>query len=217
MVVLDAPGSVLAVACQSPEDERAVIASEQRQRAARAARRRRAASASSATARGAPSRRRRCCGWWPTLIGLELDRAQAPERASEAAVGDFLDDLSRASSPTARTSSPARGELGCDLADGASRARGARPAPAHRGGRLARPGADGRRARRARRRAHGARRTSCRARGCAPRPRGSRERASTARARDRGARPRRRPGKRVAAAVHASSRPRSPATPSPWP
>ena len=54
------------------------------------------------------------------LIGLELERAKAPERASEEAVGDFLEDL-LARRITDRENIVARaGELGCDLAAGAS-------------------------------------------------------------------------------------------------
>ena len=54
-----------------------------------------------------------------TLIALEVDRSTAPERASEAAVRDFLEDLiSR--KVTDRENIVARGEeLGCGLAEGA--------------------------------------------------------------------------------------------------
>ena len=55
------------------------------------------------------------------LIGLEVDRAKAPERATEAAVGRLPPGPARPqASPTARTSSPAPSELGCDLSAGAS-------------------------------------------------------------------------------------------------
>jgi sugar diacid utilization regulator len=54
------------------------------------------------------------------LIGLEVDRAKAPARATEAAVGDFLQDL-LARRITDRENIVARaGELGCDVASGAS-------------------------------------------------------------------------------------------------
>ena len=54
------------------------------------------------------------------LIALEVDRAKAPERASEAAVGTFLKDL-LARTITDRENIMARaGELGCELATGAS-------------------------------------------------------------------------------------------------
>jgi sugar diacid utilization regulator len=55
-----------------------------------------------------------------TLIGMEVDRARAPVRASEAAVGDFLGDL-LSRKVTDRENILARAaELGCDLADGAA-------------------------------------------------------------------------------------------------
>src|SRR3954465_8070544 len=89
VVVVDASGSVLAVACASPADERAVLAEghvlelrvadttvgELRYRA-----------------RGGlpPPVLVRMVG---TLIGLEVERARMPERASEAAVASFLRDL----------------------------------------------------------------------------------------------------------------------------
>ena len=89
VIVLDSRSSILAVACQSPEDERAVLAGE---------------GATEVTAlriadvvvgelricpRAAPPAPvlLRMVG---TLIAQEVDRAQAPERASEAAVADFL-------------------------------------------------------------------------------------------------------------------------------
>jgi sugar diacid utilization regulator len=54
------------------------------------------------------------------LIGLEVDRSKAPERAAGAAVGDFLEDL-LARRVTDRENIVARaGELGCDLGAGAS-------------------------------------------------------------------------------------------------
>jgi sugar diacid utilization regulator len=54
------------------------------------------------------------------LIGLELERSRAPERASEAAVGDFIQDL-LARRVTDRENIVARAaELGCDLAAGAT-------------------------------------------------------------------------------------------------
>jgi sugar diacid utilization regulator len=54
-----------------------------------------------------------------TLIGLEVERSRAPERASEAAVADFLSDLLDRK-VTDRENIVARAnELGCDLTDGA--------------------------------------------------------------------------------------------------
>jgi sugar diacid utilization regulator len=54
------------------------------------------------------------------LIGLELDRTRAPERATEAAVGDFLSELLERR-VTDRENILARAEeLGCDLRGGGS-------------------------------------------------------------------------------------------------
>ena len=120
VVVLDTASSVLAVACQSSEDERAVIAGEQ------------GSAAVDLRVADEPVGQLRLRAWHDdgpepallrmvtTLIGLEVDRARAPGRASEAAVGDFLADLlSRAT--TDRENIVARAaELGCDLREGAS-------------------------------------------------------------------------------------------------
>jgi sugar diacid utilization regulator len=119
VIVLDAGSSVLAVACASPEDERAVMAGE--------------AGTETVELRVAESEvgrlRYRPRGEQPpgallrlvaNLIGLELERSRAPERASEAAVGDFLQDL-LARRVTDRENIIARAaELGCDLAGGAT-------------------------------------------------------------------------------------------------
>jgi sugar diacid utilization regulator len=119
VIVVDAAGSVLAVACESSEDERAVMAGE--------------AGSENVELRVAElpvgQLRYRPRGEPPpgallrlvsNLIGLEVDRAKAPERASEAAVGDFLEDL-LARRITDRENIVARAsELGCDLAGGAS-------------------------------------------------------------------------------------------------
>jgi sugar diacid utilization regulator len=119
VIVLDAGSSVLAVACASPEDERAVMAGE--------------AGTETVELRVAESEvgrlRYRPRGEQPpgallrlvaNLIGLELERSRAPERATEAAVGDFLQDL-LARRVTDRENIVARAaELGCDLAAGAT-------------------------------------------------------------------------------------------------
>jgi sugar diacid utilization regulator len=119
VIVLDAGSSVLAVACASPEDERAVMAGE--------------AGTETVELRVAESEvgrlRYRPRGEQPpgallrlvaNLIGLELERSRAPERASEAAVGDFLQDL-LSRRVTDRENIVARAaELGCDLAGGAT-------------------------------------------------------------------------------------------------
>ena len=119
VIVLDSGSSVLAVACASPEDERAVMAGE--------------AGTETVELRVAESEvgrlRYRPRGEQPpsallrlvaNLIALELERARAPERASEAAVGDFLQDL-LARRVTDRENIVARAaELGCDLGGGAT-------------------------------------------------------------------------------------------------
>ncbi|MBA2420440.1 MAG: helix-turn-helix domain-containing protein [Thermoleophilaceae bacterium] len=117
-IVLDSSCNVLAVACASPDDERAVMAGE--------------GTSDSVELRVADSAvgelRFRTRGEVPepallrmvaTLIALEVDRSAAPERASEAAVRDFLEDLvSRRL--TDRENIMARGEeLGCGLGEGA--------------------------------------------------------------------------------------------------
>ncbi len=119
VIVLDAGSSVLAVACASPEDERAVMAGEAGTETVEL----RVAEAEVGRLRYRPR------GEQPpgallrlvaNLIGLELERSRAPERASEAAVGDFLQDL-LARRVTDRANIVARAaELGCDHAAGAT-------------------------------------------------------------------------------------------------
>ena len=119
VIVLDSGSNVLAVACASPEDERAVMAGEAGTEAIEL----RVADADVGRLRYRPR------GEQPpgallrlvaNLIGLELERSRAPERASEAAVGDFIQDL-LARRVTDRENIVARAtELGCDLAGGAT-------------------------------------------------------------------------------------------------
>src|SRR3954471_9330375 len=116
VIVVDASGGVLAVACASPADERAVLAEgdmtelraggevvgELRHRA-------REEQPPAALVR-----------WLATLLALEVERSRAPERASEAAVAGFLRDLLDRK-VTDRENIVARGkELGVDLEHGAS-------------------------------------------------------------------------------------------------
>ena len=119
VVVLDSSSSVLAVACASSDDERATMSG--------------ADGTETVDLRVSESTvgrlRYRPRGQLPpaallrlvaNLIGLEVERAKAPERASEAAVGDFLEDL-LGRRITDRDNIRARAaELGCDLARGAS-------------------------------------------------------------------------------------------------
>jgi sugar diacid utilization regulator len=119
VIVLDVASSVLAVACRSSEDERMVMAGESGSEKVEL----RVAELPVGQLRYRPR------GEPPlpsllrlvtNLMALEVDRAKAPERASEAAVGHFLGDL-LARRLTDRENIVARaGELGCDLGHGAS-------------------------------------------------------------------------------------------------
>ena len=119
VIVLDTASSVLAVACASTDDEHAVMAGESGTEVLEL----RVADAPVGQLRfrareGAPPHG--LLRMVTTLIALEVERARAPERASEAAVGDFLADL-LARRVTDRDNIVARAEeLGCDLGAGAS-------------------------------------------------------------------------------------------------
>ena len=118
VIVLDAASSVLAVACRSSEDERVVMAGEAGSESVELLVAELPVGQLRYRARGEPppAALLRLVG---NLIALEVDRAKAPERASEAAVGDFLEDL-LARRITDRENIVARaGELGCDLGAGA--------------------------------------------------------------------------------------------------
>ena len=119
VVVLDAGGNVLAVACLSSEDERAVTALEGSTERIDLRVADQAAGELRLRARGAPppAALLRMVG---TLIALEADRARAPERASEAAVGDFLADLLSRRVNDRDDILARAAELGCDIGDGAS-------------------------------------------------------------------------------------------------
>jgi sugar diacid utilization regulator len=118
VIVLDASSAVLAVACESSEDERAVMAGE------RGAERidLRVADLPVGQLRFRPRSAPPAAALQrlvANLIALEVDRAKAPARATEAAVGDFLEDL-LSRRITDRENIVARaGELGCDLSGGA--------------------------------------------------------------------------------------------------
>jgi sugar diacid utilization regulator len=116
VVVVDASGSILAVACASPADEQAVL-SEGQVLELRVA----DTTVGELRYRGRgeqpPPALVRYVG---TLIGLEVERSRAPERASEAAISSFLRDLLDRR-VTDRANIVARGhELGADLENGAS-------------------------------------------------------------------------------------------------
>jgi sugar diacid utilization regulator len=118
VIVLDAASSVLAVACRSREDERAVMAGEADTQVVDLRVADLAVGQLRYRPRGEPPEGS-LLRLVANLIGLEVDRAKAPERASEAAVGDFLGDL-LARRITDRENIVARaGELGCDLSAGA--------------------------------------------------------------------------------------------------
>ncbi|MEA2478746.1 MAG: hypothetical protein QOJ07_668 [Thermoleophilaceae bacterium] len=119
VAIVDSAESVLAVACQSPDDERAVLSGGPGSEVLDL----RVAD----TTVGQLRYRIRGEAPPPTLvrmvgnvIGLEVERSRAPERASEAAVASFLADvLDR--KVTDRENIVARAnELGCDLSAGGS-------------------------------------------------------------------------------------------------
>ncbi|HEX2232897.1 MAG TPA: hypothetical protein VHG69_05990, partial [Thermoleophilaceae bacterium] len=118
VIVLDASSSVLAVACASPDDERAVMAGESGSTSVEL----KVADAVTGELRYRPRGEAdpALLRLVSNLIALEVERAKAPARASEAAVSDFLADL-LARRVTDRENILARAEeLGCDLRDGAS-------------------------------------------------------------------------------------------------
>jgi sugar diacid utilization regulator len=119
VIVLDAASSVLAVACQSSEDERVVMAGEGGAESVDLRVAELPVGQLRYRPRGEPPPQHALLRLVVNLIALEVDRAKAPARATEAAVGDFLEDL-LARRITDRENIVARaGELGCDLSDGA--------------------------------------------------------------------------------------------------
>jgi hypothetical protein len=119
VALLDAASSVLAVACRSPEEERSVLGGKGgagslelrvAERRVGELRYRGRATASP------PAGLVRMVG---SVIALEVERSAAPERATEAAVARFLDDVLNRRT-TDRDNILARGrELGADLGAGA--------------------------------------------------------------------------------------------------
>ena len=116
VVIVDASGSVLAVACASPADEQAVLARGHVQEL-RVAGETVGQLRYRERAEPPPTALLRMVG---TLIGQEIERSRAPERASEAAIATFLRDLLERR-VTDRENILARGhELGAALEGGAS-------------------------------------------------------------------------------------------------
>jgi DNA-binding PucR family transcriptional regulator len=119
VAILDRSSSVLAVACASPEDERAVL--EAREGVQRVDLQVSGALVGEIRLRGrggaVPDAS--LARAMSALVALEVERAAQPERASEEAVGKFLRDLFQRR-VTDRENIVARGkELGADLSDGA--------------------------------------------------------------------------------------------------
>jgi sugar diacid utilization regulator len=119
VIVLDSTGGVLAVACESREDERAVMAGEAGSAAAELLVAEVTVGQLRYRPRGElpPGSLLRLVG---NLIALEVDRAKAPERATEAAVGDFLEDLLGRRITDRENIAARASELGCDVSRGAS-------------------------------------------------------------------------------------------------
>ena len=119
VAIVDSSSSVLAVACASPADERAVLSGREGSQALAL----RVADAEVGQlryrSRGEPPPPT-LLRMVATLIALEVERARAPDRAAEAAVGTFLADLLDRR-VTDRDNILARAkELGLDLGAGAS-------------------------------------------------------------------------------------------------
>jgi sugar diacid utilization regulator len=120
VAVVDSASSVLAVACSSPDDERAVLAGENGSQSLELRVADQAVGQLRYRPRGEAPPPPALLRMISTLIALELERSRAPERASEAAVGGFLADVLERR-VTDRENIVARAhELGADLSAGAS-------------------------------------------------------------------------------------------------
>jgi sugar diacid utilization regulator len=117
-IVLDSSSSVLAVACASSEDERAVMAGEGGTEKVELLVAEAAVGQLRYRPRGEPPPPA-LLRLVANLIALEVDRAKAPERASEAAVADFLEDLLERRITDRENIAARAAELGCDLSAGA--------------------------------------------------------------------------------------------------
>jgi sugar diacid utilization regulator len=119
VIVLDSSSSVLAVACESSEDERAVMAGEGGTETVELLVAETVVGQLRFRARGEPPPAA-LLRLVANLIALELHRAKAPERASEEAVGDFLGDLLSRRITDRENIAARSAELGCDLGSGAT-------------------------------------------------------------------------------------------------
>jgi sugar diacid utilization regulator len=117
VAIVDAASSVLAVACQSPDDERAVLSNAKGVEVLDLRVADSVVGQLRYRVRGAepPSTLVRMVG---TLIGLEVERSRGPERASEAAVASFLADVFDRKVTDRENILARANELGADLYDG---------------------------------------------------------------------------------------------------
>src|SRR4051794_36728990 len=119
VAILDRSSSVLAVACASPTDERAVLEAREGVERLDLMVGGTLVGELRIRARGGAELSLPLARTLAAVAALELERASQPERASEEAVGRFLRDLFQRK-VTDRENINARGkELGADLSDGA--------------------------------------------------------------------------------------------------
>ncbi len=119
VVIVDTASSVLAEACQSREDKRAVLAGEGATEVLELRVADESVGRMSVRARGG-SPEAALMRIVTTLIAQEVARSTGPERASDAAVGDFLSDLFSRRLTDRENILARAGEQGCDLSEGAA-------------------------------------------------------------------------------------------------
>lgn len=118
LAIVDSASNVLAVACLSPEDERAVLAGEGNTQVLDLRVADEAVGRMNVRPRAAPPEAA-LMRIVTTLVAQEVERARGPERASEAAMGGFLSDLFSRRLTDRENILARAGELGCDLSEGA--------------------------------------------------------------------------------------------------
>ncbi len=118
LAIVDSASNVLAVACLSPEDERAVLAGEGNTQVLDLRVADEAVGRMNVRPRAAPPEAA-LMRIVTTLVAQEVERARGPERASEAAMGGFLSDLFSRRLTDRENILARAGELGCDLSAGA--------------------------------------------------------------------------------------------------